>query len=83
MSLFHSLPILTNFLKSPPLRLVYFDPPLPRLLNLRKTSDPLFILAPRLLGAYEYCVNSIVQTTIRKTYFELTSILIGSNQTET
>ena len=36
--IFHSLPILTNFLKfQPPF---YFDPPLPRLLNLRKISDP-------------------------------------------
>ena len=57
--IFHSLPILTNFLKfQPPF---YFDPPLPRLLNLRKISDPpppvYFDPSPRLLGTLGYRKN--------------------------
>ena len=50
---FHSLPILTDFLKfqPPPSPFIYFDPPPPpRLLNLTKISDPPFIRHLRVLS---------------------------------
>ena len=48
MSLFPLITDINGFFEipPPPLRLVYFDPPLPSLLNLRKISDPPVYFGP-------------------------------------